>query len=493
MIEPKIDDLLASVDSKYSLVILAAKRAREINSYYSQLGEGRGEFVPPLGRDRRPDQQAAVDRPRRDRRGEDRLRANRGARGRVAPALRTPGVARRHRWHRRVQGGIARPTPGRAGADVRVVLTRVRRRGSSAPDTFAALTGKPVHTSLWDEPGEVAARAIWRTTPTSRSSRPPPRTSLAKLANGLADDLLTVDPARSDVPAGRSRPRCTPACGSTPRRPRTSRRSSSAASGSSVRSRARSPRGDEGIGPAWRSPRRSCTAIEAPLARARDLAGARIVVTAGPTHEPIDPVRFIGNRSSGKMGVAVAAEARARGADVRAGPRSRHGAAAARRRRRARSTTAEEMRERSCARSDGADAVVMAAAVADFRPKAVAEGKLKKEAGHPELHLEPTPDILARARRAQAAAAVLVGFAAETSDLEAAGRKKLRPKHLDLVVVNEVGREGTGFGSDTNVAMILSADGRGRTAAHVDQGRAGHRDLRPRRRRSSPEPGGSSP
>jgi phosphopantothenoylcysteine decarboxylase/phosphopantothenate--cysteine ligase len=105
-----------------------------------------------------------------------------------------------------------------------------------------------------------------------------------------------------------------------------------------------------------------------------------------------------------------------------------------------------------------ADVVVMAAAVADFRPKAVAEGKLKKESGTPELHLEPTPDIL-RELGEHAGDRILVGFAAETSDLETAGRAKLHAKHLDLIVVNEVGREGTGFGSDTNVAMILSAEG----------------------------------
>ncbi len=99
----------------------------------------------------------------------------------------------------------------------------------------------------------------------------------------------------------------------------------------------------------------------------------------------------------------------------------------------------------------------MAAAVADFRPKAAADGKLKKESGVPELHLEPTPDIIGELGERKGDR-ILVGFAAETSDLEAAGRSKLKRKHLDHVVVNEVGRAGTGFGSDTNEAMILSAD-----------------------------------
>jgi phosphopantothenoylcysteine decarboxylase / phosphopantothenate---cysteine ligase len=120
--------------------------------------------------------------------------------------------------------------------------------------------------------------------------------------------------------------------------------------------------------------------------------------------------------------------------------------------------TAEEMRDAVLARFAEADAVVMAAAVADFRPKAIADEKLKKDAGVPELLLEPTPDILAELgeRRTNQ---VLVGFAAETEDLEQAGRSKLESKHLDLVAVNLVGRSGTGFGADTNEAMLLAADG----------------------------------
>jgi phosphopantothenoylcysteine decarboxylase/phosphopantothenate--cysteine ligase len=116
------------------------------------------------------------------------------------------------------------------------------------------------------------------------------------------------------------------------------------------------------------------------------------------------------------------------------------------------------MRDAVLARFEEADAVVKAAAVADWRPKQRAEGKLKKEAGAPELHLEPTPDIL-RELGERKGDRVLVGFAAETEDLETAGRAKLREKRLDLIVVNEVGAPGTGFEADTNRAMILAADG----------------------------------
>jgi phosphopantothenoylcysteine decarboxylase/phosphopantothenate--cysteine ligase len=189
-----------------------------------------------------------------------------------------------------------------------------------------------------------------------------------------------------------------------------------------------------------------------------DLAGHRVLVTAGPTHEPIDPVRFVGNRSSGKMGVAIAAEAHARGAHVTLvlGPGTVEAPVGVEV---VRIRTADELRDAVVARSGEADAVVMAAAVADFRPKAAADAKLKKDQGVPELVLEPTPDVLAELGERRHEGQVLVGFAAETHDVEAAGRAKLDRKHLDLLVANLVGRDGTGFGSDTNEAAILSASG----------------------------------
>jgi phosphopantothenoylcysteine decarboxylase / phosphopantothenate---cysteine ligase len=187
------------------------------------------------------------------------------------------------------------------------------------------------------------------------------------------------------------------------------------------------------------------------------LAGRRVVVTAGPTHEPIDPVRFVGNRSSGKMGVAVAAEALGRGASVVLvlGPGTVSPPAGVEV---IRVETAEQMRSAVLAHAD-ADAIVMAAAVADFRPKVAADRKLKKEQGVPELVFEPTPDILRELAAARRPGQVIVGFAAETDDVEAAGRTKLADKGLDLLVANAVGRPATGFGSDTNDAAIVSATG----------------------------------
>ena len=192
----------------------------------------------------------------------------------------------------------------------------------------------------------------------------------------------------------------------------------------------------------------------------QDLAGRRVLVTAGGTREPIDPVRFIGNRSSGRQGHALAAAARMRGAavilvttsDLPAGPGVSPVPV----------ETAEEMATAVLERSGDADVVIMAAAVADFRPKLAAGTKLKKSDGVPELVLEPTPDILAAVGEARRPGQVLVGFAAETVSgprLLAYAADKLRRKHLDLVVANDVSAPGVGFAHDTNAVVIVGADG----------------------------------
>jgi phosphopantothenoylcysteine decarboxylase/phosphopantothenate--cysteine ligase len=189
----------------------------------------------------------------------------------------------------------------------------------------------------------------------------------------------------------------------------------------------------------------------------QDLAGRRIVVSAGGTREPIDPVRFISNRSSGKQGYAVAEAAAARGADVVL-------VTTARRQTPAGVTvvpveTAAEMEVAMLQHAAAAEVVVMAAAVADFRVKAPAESKLSKSEGVPELVLEPTPDILAELGRRRRSGQVLVGFAAETGDMTARATAKLRGKHLDLMVANDVSAPDVGFDHDTNAVTILDAEG----------------------------------
>jgi phosphopantothenoylcysteine decarboxylase/phosphopantothenate--cysteine ligase len=190
---------------------------------------------------------------------------------------------------------------------------------------------------------------------------------------------------------------------------------------------------------------------------AMDLTGQHVLVTAGGTREPIDPVRFIGNRSSGKQGHALAEEAAARGAKVTlvttVGRPVPAGIDVVR------VDTAAEMEQAVLSRADHADIVVMAAAVADFRPVQVAARKLKKGEGTPEVVLEPTADILAELGARRRAGQVLVGFAAETDDLRENAADKLRRKGIDLIVGNDVSKPGVGFEHDTNAVVILGADG----------------------------------
>jgi phosphopantothenoylcysteine decarboxylase / phosphopantothenate---cysteine ligase len=201
-----------------------------------------------------------------------------------------------------------------------------------------------------------------------------------------------------------------------------------------------------------------------------DLSGRRVLVTAAGTREPIDPVRFLGNRASGKMGFAVAAAAAQRGASVElvTGPTSLPTPPGVRR---TDVTTALEMRDAVLGSVDGdpgLDVVVKAAAVADFRPGTVSGSKLKKHAGVPTIELVPNPDILAElgARPRDDRRPLLVGFAAETDDVEANGRDKLERKGADLLVVNDVGSDDAGFAVDTNRVVILGRDG-GRTEVEL--------------------------
>jgi phosphopantothenoylcysteine decarboxylase/phosphopantothenate--cysteine ligase len=188
----------------------------------------------------------------------------------------------------------------------------------------------------------------------------------------------------------------------------------------------------------------------------QDLAGVELTVSAGGTREPIDAVRVIANRSSGKQGHAVAAEAAARGARVRLvstvdlPPLSGVEVVEV--------ETAAEMEAAMQRAATTSDVIVMAAAVADFRPKAAAAGKLKKRDGAPEIVLEPTPDILAGLGAAKRPGQVLVGFAAETDDLVANATAKLRAKNLDLIVANDVSAPEVGFAHETNAVTLLRPD-----------------------------------
>jgi phosphopantothenoylcysteine decarboxylase / phosphopantothenate---cysteine ligase len=205
------------------------------------------------------------------------------------------------------------------------------------------------------------------------------------------------------------------------------------------------------------SPETIVAAIEVALLEGHDLAGLHVLITAGGTREPIDPVRYVGNRSSGKQGHALAAEAAQRGAKVTlvttVGLSTPPAADVVR------VETAGEMEQAVQAAETSADVVVMAAAVADFRPAHVAERKLKKQAGVPEIVLEPTPDILAGLGARKRPGQTIVGFAAETDEVRENAAAKLAAKGADLIVANDVTAPGAGFEHDTNHVVILNADG----------------------------------
>ena len=191
----------------------------------------------------------------------------------------------------------------------------------------------------------------------------------------------------------------------------------------------------------------------------RDLEGRTVLVTAGGTREPICPVRYIGNRSSGKQGHALAAEAAARGAKVLCVSTAPGHAPDASTIEVIAVETAAEMAAAVGHLAPGADYVFMAAAVADFRPVEVSDEKIKKADGLPEIRLEPTADILAELGRTRTSGQVIVGFAAETTDLRQNAAAKLAAKGADLIVANDVTAPDTGFDHDTNAVVLLDADG----------------------------------
>jgi len=342
---------------------------------------------------------------------------------------------------------------GDAGALVSPVLTpdAVRFVG---PLTFSAVAAEPARTSLWDAPEPSPHTTLGRRADLVVVA-PATARVLAAYATGLSDDLLvaTLLATRAPVvvcPAMHTEMWESPAV---------------QANVTTLRSRGVTivdpgeghlAGGDVGVG-RLAEPDDIVAACAAALARTQDLAGLRVLVTAGGTREPIDPVRYVGNRSSGKQGHALADEAAARGATVTLVTTTNRPAAPGVEV--VRVETAEQMERAVTVRADEADVVVMAAAVADFRPKAVADAKLKKADGVPEVILEPTPDVLAGLGREKRPGQTLVGFAAETGDVVAAATDKLARKGLDLIVANDVSAPGAGFEHDTNQVAILRPGG----------------------------------
>ncbi|MET8171679.1 bifunctional phosphopantothenoylcysteine decarboxylase/phosphopantothenate--cysteine ligase CoaBC [Streptomyces clavifer] len=350
-----------------------------------------------------------------------------------------------------------------SGHDVRVVPTEASLHFVGAA-TWSALSGHPVSTEVWDGVHEVPHVRIGQAADLVVVA-PATADMLARAAHGLADDLLTntLLTARCPVvfaPAMHTEMWEHPA---TQENVATLRRRGAVVVEPAV---GRLTGADTGKGrlPDPGEIFEVCRRVLARGAEAPDLTGRHVVISAGGTREPLDPVRYLGNRSSGKQGYALARTAVARGARVtlieaNTGLPDPVGADVLR------VGTAVQLREAVLKAASDADVVVMAAAVADFRPADYATGKIKKKDGQEPapLTLVRNPDILAevaadRARPGQ----IVVGFAAETDNVLANGRDKLRRKGCDLLVVNEVGERKT-FGSEENEAVVLGADG-GETA-----------------------------
>ncbi len=347
----------------------------------------------------------------------------------------------------------------RQALEVRVVMTEAATRFVQ-PLTFSALTGYKVIASLWDEPnasGEVPAEqngidhiaeAQWAD---ALVVAPATANILAKFAHGIADDFLTTMYLAATAPV-----LVAPAMNVNMwNHPATQ------ANLETLRERGvrviEPGTGDLAcgmVGPGrMAEPEEIANAVLAAIGRRHDLAGEVVLVTAGGTREALDPVRYIGNRSSGKMGYALAEAARSRGASVIlvSGPTALHPPA---RCDLVRVTTAAEMRQTVLDRMGEATLVVKAAAVADYRPVAVSAQKLKRT-GPLTLELAPTDDILAEVVRRRRPGQLIVGFAAETENRMANGRAKLMSKGADAIVVNDVG-EGVGIDADTNAATFLT-------------------------------------
>ncbi len=344
-----------------------------------------------------------------------------------------------------------------AGAEVDVVLTRSAQEFIGAV-TFEALTGRPVHTELIASGHALDHIKLARAADVMVVA-PATADFLARAAMGQADDLLAATLLATQAPV-----LLVPAMND--RMWSHLQTTRNVAHLRELSYHLLDPdTGDlavgEGFGPGRMPEPEVIAAHVGRLLEPRSaLTDRHIVVTAGPTREAVDPVRFLSNRSSGKMGVAIAEAAWRRGARVTliAGPIGIPAPVGPVVRR---VETTDEMLLSITEVLGTADALVMAAAPADFRPATVAPSKIKKAAAPDVLVLEPTPDILSETRSARRAGAVIVGFALETDDVMANAAKKMAAKHMDIIVVNDALESGAGFEGDTNRVTIIGRDGSG--------------------------------
>jgi len=337
-----------------------------------------------------------------------------------------------------------------AGAHVAPIMTEDAHR-FIGPVTLSALSSEKVHTSLWDDDSAIPHTKLAQRTDVIVVA-PATARVISAYATGSSEDLLTATMIATRAPVV-----VCPAM-------HTEMWEHPAVQDNIALLRRRGviivepehgrlAGGDVGQG-RLASTESIVAAVEGALNNAGDFAGVKLVVTAGGTREPIDAVRVIANRSSGKQGHAIAVEAMRRGAEVTlittADLATPSGISVVR------VETAAQMHDAVAHVAASADVVVMAAAVADFRPVPVASGKWKKRDGAPVVSLEPTVDILADIARSKHPTQVLVGFAAETDDVLANAQAKLETKRLDLLVANDVSAPGVGFQHDTNAVTLLT-------------------------------------
>lgn len=344
----------------------------------------------------------------------------------------------------------------KAGASVKVIMTESATKFIT-PLTFREISGNPVVTSMWNDPTnwnvEHIALANWANL---FLIAPATANIIGKIANGLADDMLSTT-----IMATKAQVLLAPAMNTNMyNNPITQQNIQKL---SALGYKFIEPAygilacGIEGIG-RLPDPSLIVDTVKSLFATSSFFSGKRIVITAAGTREPIDPVRYIGNRSSGKMGYALAAQASKLGAEVVliSGPSSLpipDGVEIIR------VETALEMQEAVLAKFDNADVIIKAAAVADYRAQNTASHKIKKSESTLTLVLEKNPDILLELGKRKTHQ-FLVGFAAETQDLITNAKEKLLKKNLDMIVANDVSLPGVGFNSDTNIVKLLYRDGK---------------------------------
>ena len=339
----------------------------------------------------------------------------------------------------------------REGAEVRVAMTAAAQKFVQ-PLTFEALSGNRVYTELFPEAGDPEVIHVrlgeW---PHLILIAPATANVIGKMANGLADDLLTCTVLSSEAPV-----MVAPAMETAMYRHPASQRNLQRLADMGYRligpEEGALASGSSGMG-RLADPQRIVAEAVSSAVTFGDLSGRRIVVTGGRTEEDIDPVRFITNRSTGKMGYAVARRARQRGADVVlvSGPGNLDPPAGVDL---IRVRTVSEMRAATESSFEGSDALVMTAAVLDFRPRVVSDAKIKKNANGMTLDLVPNDDFLV-GLGARKHGRIVVGFAMETENGLANAQKKRVEKYLDLIVLNNLNESGAGFGVDTNVVTLI--------------------------------------